>query len=166
MEGTISLAYRAVFDETRTCSLEPVGAVGDDPTEESGRFFIYVLFTEMRETRAALRSAESLSTGLPAALALLVPLTVPYPLPLNRPPVPLDFAARRIAELADAVTMKIRAYVYLCRDPEKTIQDALNPHSVVVIGTGLRWYFNKSERMARKLRRQGHDVVLANYRYA
>jgi hypothetical protein len=161
MEGTISLAYRAVFDDAKTCNLEPLGA---DSNAEPDELFIYVLFTEMRETRAALHSAAALSAGFPAALALLVPLTVPYPLPLERPPVPLGFASRRIAELAEAVTMEIRAYLYLCRDPEQTILDALNPHSVVVIGTGRRWYFNKSERMARKLRRHGHDVVLADYR--
>ena len=161
MEGTSSLAFRAVFHEANACSLRPVIPF---PVDNPRRLRIHVLFTEMRETLAALRSAAALSSGMPAELALLVPLTVPYPLPLDAPPVPLEFACRRIGELVAEVTMEIEAYVYLCRDPYLTIADALSPHSLVVIGTSRRWLFNKSKRMARKLRRQGHDVVLTNYK--
>jgi hypothetical protein len=117
----------------------------------------------MAETTAALRSAVALSTNLPARIVLLVPLTVPHPLPLERPPVSLEFVCRRIRELASVVTIQIDAFVYLSRDPHQAILDMLRPASLIVIGSRNRWLFEKSRRLARKLRRRGHHVVLADF---
>ena len=159
--GPLSLGFRAVFQEPEACSLQPLN---QDPTEESGRVHICVLFTEMQETLAALRSAEALSAGLSAEIALIVPLTVPYPLALESPPVSLGFLCRRIRQMASSVAMEIEAYVYLCRDPLTTLEEALHPGSIVVIGTRWHGFFDKSHRMARKLRRRGHHVVLSKCR--
>jgi hypothetical protein len=119
------------------------------------------LFTDMSETAAALQSAAKLSTDLSARIVLLVPLTVPHPLPLERPPVSLEFICRRIRELAAGVTTEIDAYVYLSRDPQQAIMDVLSPASLIVLGSRHRWIFERSRRIARKLRRRGHRVVLA-----
>ena len=159
MGGTLELAFRAVFREAEACGLQPVSQA---PATDSGRLRIYVLFTEMRETLVALQSAAALSTGLPAEIALIVPLLVPYPLLLEEPPVPLGFLCRRITQLAAAVTTEIEAYVYLCRDPASTIAAALRPQSLVVIGRRNRWLFGRSRRVARKLQHLGHHVVLAD----
>lgn len=161
MKGTSTIALQAIFHESGTCSFQPVGAVR---CQDPRRLRVHILFTEMRETQAALQSAVTLAAGFPAELALLVPVTVPYPLPLDRPPVSLAFVCRRIGELASTTTMELDAYIYLCRDPEKTIAEALSPRAIVVLGTSSRWLFNKSRRMARRLRRAGHDVVLAKLR--
>lgn len=159
MEGRVDLAFRAVFHESEACGLQPIS---QPPVEDSGRLRINVLFTEMRETRAALDSAVALSTGLPAQIALLVPIAVPYPLPLEEPAVPLGFLCRRITQLAVAVTMELEAYVYLCRDPAVTIAEVLSPESVVIVGRRKRWLFARSPRLARKLRHLGHHIVLAD----
>jgi hypothetical protein len=159
MEGIGSLGFRAVFRES-TCFLQ---RLVDAPIEEQGRLCIYILFTEMGETLAALQSAGALSTDMTAEVTLLVPVTVPYPLPLEEPPVQMGFICRRITELADSVPMDIQAYVYLCRDPQRTIANALRPHSLVVIGTSRHWLFNRSKHIAKQLRSQGHDVVLVGY---
>jgi hypothetical protein len=153
-------AFRAVFHDSRVCSLQPIV---EDPPAESASLQIYVLFTEMSETMAALRSAVALSTNLPARIVLLVPLTVPHPLPLDRPPVSLDFVCRRIRELAAAVAIQIEALVYLSRDPHEAVIKMLRPASLIVIGSRSRWLFEKSKRIARKLRRRGHHVVLADF---
>lgn len=158
MASTSTHAFRAVFNDSKVCSLQPI--IKEPPADPSA-LQIYVLFTEMSETLAALRSAVALSTNLPARIVLLVPLTVPHPLPLERPPVSLDFVSRRIRELASAVTIEIEAVVYLSRDPHQAVFDMLCPASLVVIGSHSRWLFEKSKRIARKLRRRGHHVVLA-----
>jgi len=160
MTETSTHAFRAVFHDSRVCSLHPLVK---DPPAEAASLRIYVLFTEMAETTAALRSAVALSTNLPARIVLLVPLTVPHPLPLERPPVSLEFVCRRIRELASVVTIQIDAFVYLSRDPHQSILDMLRPASLIVIGSRNRWLFEKSKRLARKLRRRGHHVVLADF---
>lgn len=158
MAQTSTHAFRTVFNDSRVCSLQPFIR---NSAEESTSLRIYVLFTDMSETAAALQSAAKLSTDLSARIVLLVPLTVPHPLPLERPPVSLEFICRRIRELAAGVTTEIDAYVYLSRDPQQAIMDVLSPASLIVLGSRHRWIFERSRRIARKLRRRGHRVVLA-----
>lgn len=159
MAGTVTRAFRAVFHDSEVCGLRPLINV---PAAEPARLRVYVLFTEIRETIAALRSAFTLSANLPAHIVLLMPLIVPYPLALEDPPVSLGFICRRIGELTAAVPFEIDAYVYLCRDAEQAIRDALGPASLVVIGSKKRWVFRKSSRMAKGLRRLGHHVICAD----
>jgi hypothetical protein len=159
MADTSTQAFRAVFHDSRVCSLQPVV---ERPAEPAS-LRIYVLFTEMSETLTALRSAVTLSANLPARIVLLVPITVPHPLPLDRPPVSLNFVCRRIRELASGVTIPIEAFVYLSRDPHQAVIDVLSPASLIVIGSHSRWLFDKSKRIARRLRRRGHHVVLADF---
>jgi hypothetical protein len=159
MGGTTDLAFRAVFHKSEACGLQPVSQV---PAKQPGRLRIYVLFTEMRETVVALESAVALSAGLPSEITLIVPVLVPYPLPLEEPPVSLGFLCRRITQLAAGVTMEIEAFVYLCRDPAITIAEALDRESLVVIGRHKRWLLGRSPSVARKLRQKGHHVVLAD----
>jgi len=75
----------------------------------------------------------------------------------------LDFVCRRIRELAAAVAIQIEALVYLSRDPHEAVIKMLRPASLIVIGSRSRWLFEKSKRIARKLRRRGHHVVLADF---
>ncbi|HET9216567.1 MAG TPA: hypothetical protein VFR18_06285 [Terriglobia bacterium] len=158
-----SLAFRAVFEQSRACGLVPI------PIEvlpgEDGKLKVHVVFTNAAETLHALKCAASLCASLPAAITLLLPLTVPYPLPLEESPVALDFICRRISELVGAVgaTSGFTAYVYLCRNPIETVLKVLGAHALVMIGLRHRWSLGKSRRMARILRQNGHEVVLAFY---
>jgi hypothetical protein len=157
-----SLAFKAVFNGPGTCTLQPV--VHDTPGDH-GRVRVHVVFTNTTETLEALKSAAALGAGVSAEIVLLVPLTVPYPLPLEEPPVSLGFACRRITDLASSISSDadLEAYIYLCRNPLETVLRVLRPHSLVMIGTGKRWFFNKSRRIARKLRAQGHDVIVTSH---
>jgi hypothetical protein len=47
------------------------------------------------------------------------------------------------------------------READETIDSVLPPHSVVVIGGRRRWWRSREERLARQLRRRGHDVLFA-----
>jgi len=136
---------------------------------EPGRLHIHVLFTNLIDTRAALITAVEMAAGLESEIVLIVPQIVPFPLSLDQPPVALDFASGRIRSLAQSVAThrtgfaKLQGYIFLCRNPIETLLQELPGHSLVVIGTRERWSFSKSKRMARALRRNGHEVVLANH---
>jgi hypothetical protein len=160
-QASSSLAFHAIFHESRACDLEPISVT----TETRAGLRVHVVFSNIAETLKVIESVTTLAAGLPATIALLVPIIVPYPLPLNEPPVSLEFLCRRISELVERVGSEVDfdAYVYLCRDPTETILAVLGPHSLVMIGTTRRprlWFFNKSERMARELRNRGHEVIL------
>jgi hypothetical protein len=124
------------------------------------RFRIHVLFTTPEATKAALQHAEKLSEGLNAEIALILTPIVPYPLPLDQPPTSLDLAQEQICSAANSVEREVVGYILLCRDPVSTLEHALRPHSLVLIGARPRWGLSKTERLARALRRRGHDVIL------
>jgi hypothetical protein len=128
---------------------------------ESERLRINVLFTTPHETRYALKRAAELSTGLNAEILLIVPQIVPFPLELDNPPVPLDFASHQICSLTEAIDADLDWQIYLCRDRLQTFLRVLRAHSMTVVGVRRGWYFSRTHRLARALRRRGHHVILA-----
>ena len=133
---------------------------------QPARLRIHVLFTNPVDTRAALNTAIGMATGLETEVALIVTQIVPFTLPLDNPPVPLDFASEQIRKLAESVSgcsNELQGYIYLCRNPIETLLRELPAHSLIVIGARPRWPFGKSKRLARALRRNGHEVILANH---
>ena len=124
---------------------------------------VNVLFTDDEGTRTALKQAVDLASGLDAATRIIVPYIVPFPLPLNDPPVPLNFTCERIQCLAGSVGADPYVDLYLCRDRVDLLQKILPPESIIVIGARKRWFPTRAERIARRLRKQGCDVLLARY---
>jgi hypothetical protein len=124
---------------------------------------IGVVFTDFEGTKAALRVAANLITGLEADIDLVVPHVVPFPLPLVYPAVPPGFTLRRLRELASAANVQASIYMYLCRDRFQTLLQVLEPHSIVVVGSRKRWLPTKTDRLARALRKNGHQVILASH---
>ncbi|HEX4996601.1 MAG TPA: hypothetical protein VFY29_00140, partial [Terriglobia bacterium] len=122
-----------------------------------------VLFTSAAETLGALRSAGALTAGMPAEVLLLVPLIVPFPLSLEEPPTPMSFVCRRIGELLRGLPdgVSVEACVLPCRNPAETILNVLKPRSLVLIGARRHDLFARPWRLARKLRRAGHEVLIA-----
>jgi hypothetical protein len=122
---------------------------------------ISVVFTSVASTLAALRQAGDLAASLGARITLLVPQVVPYPLPLNRPPVAVDGNEARLRVIAGASRVETSVCTYLCRDPLETLMWVLKPHSLVVVGGGRKWWPTSEKRLASKLRRAGHEVIIA-----
>ena len=58
---------------------------------------------------------------------------VPYPLPLDQPQVTLPFTRRRFRTLAENVAVETSIDIHLVRDPDKTIESVLEPHSIIVM---------------------------------
>ncbi|MGA3201270.1 MAG: hypothetical protein ABSF12_02120 [Bryobacteraceae bacterium] len=122
---------------------------------------IVVLHTTIAETLQALKTAARLADGLSARIRLLVLEVVPYPLPLDRPHVPLAFTRRRFRTLAANSSIETNIDIHLVRDPDQTIESILEPHSVVVMGAHRSWWPNAHSRVAARLERLGHQVVFA-----
>ncbi|MBI2149314.1 MAG: hypothetical protein HYU27_01755 [Acidobacteria bacterium] len=130
-------------------------------TNSPRHFHIRVVFTTFEDTKAALKAAADLSAGLSAGIDLVVPHIVPYPLPLARPSISVSFTLRRLCQLAADTGLELSIFVYFCRDALQTLLQVLEPHSLIVIGTRRRWFSTKRERLAKALRKNGHEVVLA-----
>ncbi len=123
---------------------------------------VLVLHTTTTETLQALKTAAHLAHGLSVRIRLLVLEIVPYPLPLDRPNVPLHFTRRRFHTMASNAAIETTVDIHLVRDPDKTIESILEPHSVVVMGTHRTWLPNAHSRVAKRLERLGHQVVFAS----
>lgn len=126
---------------------------------DAGFLKVNVICTHLDETLAALRAAGRLACNLHAEIDLLVPHVVPYPLDLRHPPVSGDFLTRRFQTLADGQKVPTSVNVILCRERESAWKQALKPHSLVVIGRRKHWWKPGDSRLARALRRQGHEVI-------
>ena len=120
-----------------------------------------VVFTSVPATLAALKKAAELANRLGAHITLLVPQVVPYPLPLESPPVLLDWNERRFQVIAEQSPVETTVHLYLCRDREATLLKTLCAHSLVVLGGPNRWWPTSEKRLARKLREAGHQVIYA-----
>lgn len=120
-------------------------------------FEVVVLHTETSVTQKALKAAGQLADGLAARIRLLVPYVVPYPLPLDEPPVAVDFMARRIQKMVEQDSIEID--IRLCRDRSQMLREALPPGSIVVWAEQSRWWPIAQHRLARQLRAAGHQIV-------
>lgn len=120
---------------------------------------INVVFTSVEATLTALRAAGTLANRLYGHITLLAPQVVPYPLPLTSPPVLLDWNERRFRDIASDSAVETKVFLYLCRDRAKTLIDVLSPHSIVVLGGLKRLWPTSETRLAKTLRRAGHDVI-------
>ena len=121
---------------------------------------ISVVFTSVPSTLAALREAGELASNLSARITLLVPQVVPYPLPLESPPVLLDFNERRFRVIASQSPVETKVHIHLCRDKAQTLNSVLRPGSIVVVGGRKGWLWRtRDEALARRLRRAGHEVI-------
>lgn len=138
--------------------------VATPPPQRDPGLDVHVIFTSFPRTRAALAAAASLAAGLQARVTILAAQVVPYPLPLEEPPVAVEFTEQKLWQMASEQESGATVALYLCRDRQQTIRQVLQPESVVVIG-GRKWWWPTEERhLAKILRRDGHRVILASPR--
>lgn len=120
---------------------------------------VAVVFTSVTGTIAALRKAAALADHLSPRTKMVVPQVVPYPLPLESPPVLVDFSERTFRKIALESPFETNVEIYLCRDALETLKAVLAPRSLVVIGGRKRRWPTMEKSWARQLRRCGHEVV-------
>ena len=129
---------------------------------EDRKLEVNVIFTTTQGTLAALRLAGQYARDLRGRISILVTQVVPYPLPLENPPVAPEFTTQRYRTLAADQRIETRVEVYLCRDRRQVLLRALKPNSLVVIGGRKRWWPNREQALAKILRSHGHQVVLVD----
>ena len=127
--------------------------------EADRKLDIAVVFTSVESTLAALKDAGHLAHSLGARIILVVPQEVPFPAPLESPPVLVEFNENRFRAIASESPVETSVQIYLCRDRLETLLWALQPGSIVVLGGKKRWWPTKDERLARQLRRAGYEVL-------
>ena len=128
--------------------------------EVDNRLNVSVVFTSVDSTLTALREAGDLAATLGARITLLVPQVVPFPCPLETPPVLVEFNERRFSVIASQRPVETRVQIYLCRDRIQALTSVLAPGSIIVIGgRKRRWWPTKDETLARALRRAGFEVI-------
>ena len=122
---------------------------------------LHVIFSTLPRTRAILAAAHRFANGLSAQITILAAQVVPYPLPLEEPPVPVEFTERLLWSLASGQEIATAAEIYLCRDREQTIRQVLPRESVVLMSERKWWQTGEERRLAKILRRDGHRVIFA-----
>ncbi len=145
----------------KTLKPAPVQPEPRAPSETEPRLNIEVIFTSIEATLAALKQAAELASRLAARITLVVPQVVPCPLPLESPPVLIDWNERRFRVIAEKSPVETTVQIYLCRDRIQTLCAVLRPHSVIVIGRRKRWWPTWEGKLSRVLRRAGHEVIVA-----
>ena len=124
---------------------------------------IQLVFTGFATAKAALAAAGQYARDLGARITILAAQVVPYPLPLEKPPVDVALLERGLGVLAAAQPLEIAIQIYLCRDRWEAIRNALPRESTVIIGGRKRWWRPSTEqRFAGVLRRDGHRVIFLN----
>jgi hypothetical protein len=125
---------------------------------------IFVLFTGVRKTLDALWSAGRLARDLDAHIEIIVPEIVPYPLPLDEPPVLRSFWNHRYRTIVEQAGIDTSIHVCLCREPREALASVLTPGSIVVIGTRRPRWPTREYRFGRWLRTKGYHVIFAGAR--
>jgi hypothetical protein len=140
-------------------SIAGFGCVGEGAGLE-----IIVVFTSVEATVAAVPTAARLTRALHARI---IAQTAPFPAPLNSPLVLLDWNERRLRAIVEASPIETSVRIYLCRNRVETLKRMLRPHSFVVLNhRKRRWWPTMEEKLARELRRAGHDVLLTERAHA
>ncbi len=119
---------------------------------------VYVIFTSIDWTLKALEKAGELAKPLDANIVVVALQVVPFPLPLDRPPIPTEFIVKNFEEKANEFPEKTRVIAYSCRNPIEALKRILHRNSPVVIGVRKRWWPMHEKRLAQKLLAAGYQI--------
>jgi len=126
------------------------------------RLNVNVIYTTRSGTLAALKLASRLGAHLGVRPKVLMLYAVPYTLPLEQPAVPVGFLEEQIHALTAESPTEITARIYLCRDPQRSLRQILQPPSLIVMGGKQRWWPTKEQRWARMLKKDGQEVIFVD----
>ena len=111
-------------------------------------------------TTAVLKIAAAMCEGLNWSVRLLDVQVVPARCGMDSPPIDRNFSETRLRSLADAIQAPVSGILVYSRDWEAGLFHALTPESLVVLAVRKRIWKTVEERLAERLRAQGHQVIL------
>jgi hypothetical protein len=163
MRARLALREEAsVYDAARAGIASKAPSQGP-PLEahDKSRPEVFVLFTTLPRTLAALKKAFELSASLGLRVEVLMLYQVPYTLPLEARALPEGFLENQVRALQSDLAADISLRVILCRRPWRALRQVLPPRALIVLGgRKRRWPLHESW-LANILRRDGHEVVFA-----
>jgi hypothetical protein len=144
----------------KPADISGIGAVDPPCISPEAGLSVFVVFPSMNWALRAMEKAREMAVPLGARIVVVALQVVPYPLPLDKPPIPIDFLIRRFQEKAGEFSGRTRVAVYLCRDPLAALKSIVSPERPIVIGIKKRLWPTRNERLARKLRHAGYSITL------
>jgi hypothetical protein len=133
------------------------GRPSDPGVAETGD--VFVVYTALDETLAALRAAAGFAGPLGATVTLVHFRTVPYAQPIDAPAGISPIATEAFSQLLANEGLEVSRRVYTCREPGPAIRDMVKGTSLVFIGRRRGWWQRSSGRMRRALEEAGHLVI-------
>ena len=122
-------------------------------------FEVVVIFTQIRTTLCAMKTAGRLAAGLGARIRVIVPQAFGRMAWECRPD--RHSAERHFRTIVGGRKIETQLEVHPCSNRWQMLQEALAPGSIVVLGSACRRWPTFESRLARKLREAGHDVLLS-----
>ena len=120
---------------------------------------VVIPYTTLELTKAALRHT-GVCTDLNLRVSLVDVQIVPFPCPLDQPPVNREFSEQRLRDLLTDSQLQGSAEVLYARDWLDGFRRVVEPGSLVILGTKKRWWRTREEKLARVLMKAGHQVML------
>jgi hypothetical protein len=124
---------------------------------------VIVIFTSDKGTQAALKAAVQMARAGGKGMLLVVPEMVSFSLAYESPPIAVDHLVQRLLPSITALGVSTRVQVVLCNDEMGALKRMLKSPSLIFLGGSSRkWWPTEEHRLARSLRRQGHEVIFVN----
>ena len=121
---------------------------------------IAIIFTSLAATVSAIEHTAALIEGLGLRLSVIWPQAVSFVLPLEEAAISADFSTRMLRELARMCPSISQVHLCVCRQMVEALVSLIRPESPIVAGTYRHLWPAWERRLARNLRRAGHNVLL------
>jgi len=124
---------------------------------------VIVIFTSDKGTQPALRAAAQVARASGKRMLLVIPEMVSFSLAYENPPIAVDHLVQRLWPRILTLGVVTRVQVVLCNDEISALERMLTSPSLIFLGGSAgRWWPTEERRLARSLRRQGHEVIIVN----
>jgi len=124
----------------------------------TGVLWLAIPYTAPELAKAALRHA-AVCSDLDVHVRLVDVQVVPFPCPLNQPPIDQKFSQCRLNDLVKESGLPGKGAVVYTRDWLEGFRQVLEPGSLVIVASKKRWWPTREEKLARTLKKAGHDVL-------
>jgi hypothetical protein len=125
----------------------------------TGVLWVVIPYTTPELTSAALRHA-AVCTDLDVHVCLVDIQVVPFPCPLTQPPIDKKFSEIRLQSLLKESGVPGKVAIVYTRDWLEAFGKILEPGSLVIMATQKRWWPTRETKLARALKKAGHQVML------